>query len=277
MCALSQNHGKKGLYTCRVLDVKNLVGSIYLMRFSCPEIAHIVEPGQFVNIKVNSEYTPFLRKPFSICRRNKEQGWLEIVWKIVGKGTQILAEFKPGRMLNVIGPLGKGFSLPPKTEVAFLVGGGLGVAPLPFLCEELLKQQYRVEVFLGARSANEISLVDLFRESGVEVFLSTEDGSLGEKGLVTEILLTRLHSFRSLHQMHLFSCGPTGFLKAMMKLTDELSIEGQVSIETMMGCGFGICMGCPVRVRDGKSGGGLYKLTCIDGPVFNAREILLDE
>lgn len=276
MSASVHCYNQKGIYDCRVLDVQNLVGSIYSMRFFCPAIAQLAEPGQFVNIKVNSEYIPLLRKPFSICRRNKEKGWVEIVWKIIGKGTQILAGLKPEQTLNVMGPLGKGFKLTSQVEKALLVGGGLGVAPLPFLCEELLQQEKAVEVFLGARTINEISLVELFRDIGVEVFLATEDGSLGERGLVTEILLKRLPQQKS-SQYHLFSCGPTGFLKAMMKMTDELNIEGQVSIETMMGCGFGICVGCPVRVRDGKPGGNLYRLTCIDGPVFNAREIVLDD
>jgi dihydroorotate dehydrogenase electron transfer subunit len=265
---------RKGIYDCPILSVKNLSGAIYLMRLHSPAIAQNVQPGQFVNLKVNNEFIPLLRKPFSVCRRDQREGWIEVLWKIVGKGTEIMARCQPGERLSVLGPLGRGFIIHPELELAILVAGGLGVAPLPFLCAEMLKAGKKVEVFLGAKSEPELALVQEFIEMGVEVFVATEDGSVGNPGLVTEILIERLK--RSLPQrVNLFSCGPTGFLNRMIQITESFNLEGQMAIETMMGCGFGICVGCPVRVRDPRPGERLYKLTCIDGPVFDAREVIL--
>ena len=267
----------KGIFNCPVKFVKNLVGSIYLMRMHCPGIAKNIEPGQFINIKVNDELIPLLRKPFSVCQRNADEGWIEIVWKIVGKGTEIIARYKVGELVNVLGPLGRGFYIQPVVQRALLVGGGLGVAPLPFLCQELIKAVKSVVVFLGARSVNELSFIEAFQQMGAEVIITTEDGSRGKRGMVTDVLRDYLIQECPINdQWHLFSCGPTGLLNQVSAITEEFNIEGQISIETMMGCGFGICIGCPVRVREGRSGGGLYKLTCVDGPVFNAREVILN-
>lgn len=271
-----KHYNTKGIFECPILSVKNLVGDIYLIRMACPAVAQNVVPGQFVNIKVNNEFVPFLRKPFSVCRRSEKEGWIEILWKIVGKGTEIMSRYQRNDFVNIVGPLGRGYDIPPDLQTALLVGGGLGVAPLPFLCEEAQKLEKSVEVFLGAKSENELSMVEAFRTLGVEVYLSTEDGSLGKRGLVTEILLQRLNQMPSLAGVYLYSCGPNPFLQAMMNISEERGIGGEVAIETMMGCGFGICVGCPVRVRNGKAGEGLFKLACLDGPVFNAAEILLD-
>ncbi|NIR52956.1 dihydroorotate dehydrogenase electron transfer subunit, partial [candidate division KSB1 bacterium] len=260
-----------------ILFVKRLVGDIYLMRMHCPFIAETVLPGQFVNIKVNDELIPLLRKPFSVCRRSKDEGWIEVLWKIVGKGTEIMASYRSGETANILGPLGRSYTIPADLEVASLVGGGLGVAPLPFLCEELLQANKTVEVFLGAGTVQELAFVDEFQQMGIELFLATEDGSRGKKGLVTDILLERLKQDSSSKRRHLFSCGPHGFLNSMINITSKLNIEGQLSIETMMGCGFGICVGCPVQVRVPKEGEKRYYLTCMDGPVFDAREIVLDD
>ncbi|HEX9653275.1 MAG TPA: dihydroorotate dehydrogenase electron transfer subunit [bacterium] len=267
---------RKGFYDCPVVSVKNLSGAIYLMRLHCPALAEDAHPGQFVNVKVNNDYIPLLRKPFSICRRHEEEGWIEILWKIVGKGTEALSGYRPGQQINVLGPLGRGYSIRPDLELAILVGGGLGVAPLPFLCQELLQVGKKVEVFLGAKSEKELAFVRQFLELGVEVFVTTEDGSVGEKGLITELLIERLKkSFPK--PAIFFCCGPTGFLNSMIRISESFDIDGQMAIETMMGCGFGICVGCPVRIRDSKPGERWYKLTCLDGPVFGAREVVLDD
>lgn len=267
----------KRICNAPVLFVKKLAAEIYVMRLHCPSIAESALPGQFVNIKVNREFIPLLRKPFSICRRSKEEGWIEILWKVIGKGTEIMTHYEVGELVDVLGPLGQGYEIPADLEVATLVGGGLGVAPLPFLCEELLKRNKVVEVLLGAKSNKELSCVSDFHQMGVEVLIATEDGSLGKQGLVTEILVKSLTEGTSLRSRYLFSCGPVGFLQSMINITDEFNIEGQISIETMMGCGFGICVGCPVRVKSPREGARIYYLTCLDGPVFNAREVLLDD
>lgn len=266
---------RKGIYDCPVQNVRNLVGDIYLMRMSCPAIARSVLPGQFVNIKVNHEYIPLLRKPFSVCRRSSEEGWIEVLWKVVGKGTQTMSHYRVGDSVNVLGPLGQGFRTPAALELALLVAGGIGVAPFPFLCEVLLAHGISVEIFLGARSERELSFVEEFEDMGAEVFIATDDGSRGRKGVVTDLLVERISQVGSGRNLHHFSCGPTGFLNAMIDLTEGLGVDGQLSLETMMGCGFGICVGCPVETRAPGPSDQLYRLTCIDGPVFDARSVIL--
>jgi dihydroorotate dehydrogenase electron transfer subunit len=243
----------------------------------CPAIAKNSTPGQFINIKVNDELIPLLRKPFSLCRRSTSEGWIEVLWKIVGKGTRIMSEYRVGESINVLGPLGRGFDIPPGIQKALLVGGGLGVAPLPFLCEDLVNAGKSVVVFLGAKSVDELAFIEVFKQMDAEVITTTEDGSQGERGLVTDALEDYLNQGPTPNdQWYLYSCGPTGLLNEIIEITERFNIEGQISIETMMGCGFGICMGCPVRVREDYADGGLYRLTCVDGPVFNAREVILD-
>ncbi|MFQ5639453.1 MAG: dihydroorotate dehydrogenase electron transfer subunit [bacterium] len=267
---------EKQICECPVLAVSNLTADIYLMRLYCPPISENVRPGQFVNIKVNEEFIPLLRKPFSVCRRSREQGWIEVLWKIIGKGTEIMAHSRTGDSINLLGPLGRGFLLPDEMEHALVVGGGIGVAPLPFLCEELLLKGTTVTVFLGAKTKDELSLVSEFQQMGLEVQAATEDGSYGRKGLVTDMLLETLTDKGAFNKCHIYSCGPNGLLKRLMHITADYDVEGQVCTETMMGCGFGICMGCPVVAADPEKYGRKYYLTCLDGPVFNARDIILD-
>jgi len=247
------------------------------MRLRCLPIARHSHPGQFVNLKISDGLVPLLRKPFSVCRRDAEEGWFEILWKIVGAGTLMMSKYRCGDVVNVLGPLGKGFFLPSGTERAVLVGGGIGVAPLPFLCEELLESGVRVHVFLGARQREELCMVEFFERLGVQIVVTTEDGSVGRRGKITEPLLEKMNEWRASASTHLFSCGPTGFLKAMMKMTEEFGVGGQVSLETVMGCGFGICVGCPVKRKNPGKDEALYQLTCIEGPVFDARDVELND
>ncbi|MFQ5648826.1 MAG: dihydroorotate dehydrogenase electron transfer subunit [bacterium] len=274
--SVSVGQDYKCIDDCAVLSIENLSGDVYCMRLAGRHIAHQCSPGQFVNLKVTQQYIPFLRKPFSVCRRDKEAGWFEILWKIVGTGTAAMARAKPGDTFNVIGPLGRGYREPQNMTTAILVGGGLGIAPLLFLCEELRRNGVHVEVFFGARSASDLAMVDVFQEMDVTVTITTEDGSAGTRGVITEALIERLNTGFDIERVHLFSCGPTRFLQSMIHITETFGIEGQIAIETMMACGFGICVGCPVRAREPKPGEKQYKLTCIEGPVFGAREVVLD-
>ncbi len=266
----------RGSYECEILQVENLIGAIYRMRLACPEIASHAQPGQFVNVKVNNEFIPLLRKPFSVSRRSVAEGWFEIVWKIVGKGTQLLSEMNRPQRISVLGPLGKGFFLKEQTDLAIVVAGGLGVAPFPFLCEELLQDGPPVEVFLGARHKDDLSLVDCFESLGLPATLTTEDGSAGQCGLVTDPVIQRLGACTENSCVQIYGCGPTAFLNAIMRISQEFAVDAQISLETMMGCGFGICVGCPVRRSSPQPSQNLYQLTCIDGPVFDSKEILLD-
>ena len=269
---------KKGLYNCQVLFNDNLGDAIYRMRLHCPEIAAESAPGQFVNVKVNREFIPLLRKPFSICQRNSRESWFDILWKVVGKGTSVLSGLQKGDCVSVLGPLGHGFNVVPDLRQALLVAGGLGVAPFPFLCDKLLKAGKSIKLFLGARNQQELALVENFRSLPVALQLTTEDGSAGSQGLVTDALIQYLSQRHDLTQTEIFACGPIGLLKRICEISDDYNVSSQVALETMMACGFGICMGCPVRLRDPNPNiRDVYKLTCIDGPVFDSSEILLND
>ncbi len=271
------SHQQKGVYNCQVLFNKNLSDEIYLMRLYCPEIADCSVPGQFVNVKVNREFIPLLRKPFSICRRNSREGWFDILWKVVGKGTSVLSGSQKGDFVSVIGPLGHGYNIVPDLRKALLVAGGLGVAPFPFLCDELLKAGKSIRVFIGTRHQKELALVENLQSLPIELQITTEDGSAGSQGLVTDALIQYLSELDDLSHTLIFSCGPIGLLKRICEISDDYNIGSQVALETMMACGFGICMGCPVRLRHPQPNSSqVYKLTCIDGPVFDAKEILVN-
>lgn len=263
-------------HDCTVLSNKRLSkNNIYLTRFHCPDISKNSSSGQFVNVKVSHGFLPLLRRPFSICKVDKAAGWFELLWQIVGQGTALMADYKVEDVVNIIGPLGQGFRIKPEIESAILVGGGLGIAPLPFLCQDILeKSSADIAVYVGVRSKADLAMVELFNDFDINIIQCTEDGSAGIQGYVTKPLIEKLTTKGSVTPV-LFSCGPEGFLQRMIDIADEFQVEGQISVETVMGCGFGICVGCPVAVRDYAEGERKYKLTCMDGPVFDSREVKL--
>ncbi len=264
------------LIDCRVISNTCLAKDIYLMRLQSPEVAKNAQPGQFVNLRTDAANGLIWRRPLSICRRNAAAGWFEVLWKIVGSGTSALSQRHPGDLVSVIGPLGHGFTFGSETELAILVAGGIGIAALPFLCEELVAVGIRAEVFLGARNSAELVLVDDFTHLAASVTLATEDGITGEKGFVTAPLQVRLAGIAQRAGTKLFSCGPPAFLQAMSAISEKTGIAGEIAVETPMACGFGICVGCAVRVRQPASGENVYKLACLDGPVFEAGEVEID-
>jgi len=198
---------------------------------------------------------------------------VEILYKVLGKGTQCLARMEPGQEVEILGPLGNSFTLPDGLEQAALVAGGIGVPPIAALAAQIQNPKSKiqnVEVFLGGRTSEDILCVKDFEEAGAEMHITTEDASLGVRGLVTDLLrpfLLTPHPFR----LTLYTCGPPGMLAAVAKLAEEYGVPCQASVEANMACGFGACMGCAVEVK-GKAKG--YKLVCKDGPVFDSREIV---
>jgi len=266
----------KWILDCDVIAVTELSSDIYLMRLHGSEIANNASPGQFVNLRLGSSGgSPFLRRPFSVCRRRVADGWFEILWKVVGEGTAKMAAFKPNMTVNVIGPLGRGYHWKESLEHAILVAGGIGVAPLPFLCEELTARNKKVIAYLGAQNVEQLVMSDFFESLASETVLVTDDGSLGKKGLVTVPLINYLSHSNDLKNTAIFSCGPSGLLSAISGICDNFNVSGQVAIETIMGCGFGVCVGCPVQTRASSSDKKSFKLTCIDGPVFDTRESIV--
>ena len=243
-----------------VISNVKIASNIYSLTVELSKIASIAKPGQFCNIKVSENNYPLLRRPFSIADVNST--YITFIFNIVGEGTKILSLKKKGDMVNILGPLGKGFNFSSKFETAVVIGGGLGAAPFPFLIK-LLDPKVRVLSFIGGRTKD-----DLITFGMKNMFLSTDDGSAGLKGTVLDLVNQNKNLFQA-DSSKIFACGPTPMLKAVKNYADKNNIECELSVENVMACGFGVCQGCPIR----KSNGEGYLLVCKDGPVFNALDI----
>ena len=251
------------------------VGLGYLrMGLAFPELAMIARPGQFVMVRIPDGYLPLLRRPFSVhCRLGEgdEVYGFELLYKVVGQTTQAMSGLKAGDVLDVLGPLGSGFTLPVGVRDVFLVAGGVGVASLYYLGLFLAEHEgIRARLFLGGRTAADILCQEAFESMGVKVRITTEDGSLGEKGLITSIVeeAVRVEEKPDI----IYACGPTGMLKAVSNIACAYEVLCQISLETVMACGFGVCLGCAVQKAGTKEG---YLHACTDGPVFDSRAVLI--
>ncbi len=248
-------------------------GDYYCMGIACGDAYSQAVPGQFVMLKTGSGLTPLLRRPFSIHRIVTENGklcGLEILYKVIGKGTRLLSRMPTGHPLEMIGPLGRGFEIPSGAERIYIVAGGVGIAPLLFLASELRNSagnDLDCSVFLGGRTADDILCRSLFEQYAITVRPATEDGTMGHRGLVTDLLTEALG--KDLPDT-IYACGPTGMLRSVSRLAARFGVRCQVSIETMMACGMGACMGCAVE-KAGKSD--RYLHACLDGPVFDSMKI----
>ncbi|NTV52251.1 MAG: dihydroorotate dehydrogenase electron transfer subunit [Candidatus Firestonebacteria bacterium] len=229
---------------------------------AAPAIARRARPGQFVEVRLSGEGAPFWRRPFSICRA--ADGRVELLIKARGRGSALLAALGPGAKVDVLGPLGKGFTLTGKTP-RLLVGGGYGIAPLLFLAQVLKAKKIPVEVFIGGRCEEDLLLRREMKLAGAKVTCSTEDGSVGFQGRVTMPLEVRLRQTPS--PVRLAACGPHGLLQAVTRLAQTYQVPAEVSLETVLACGLGVCNGCVVKIK------GEYQRVCKDGPVFSAQDV----
>ncbi|MBC7330560.1 dihydroorotate dehydrogenase electron transfer subunit [bacterium] len=240
-----------------VLEKRFLKEDIFLIRLFAPDIARNCQPGQFLNLRCSQLYDPLLRRPISIFDADKDKGEISLLIKIVGKGTNLLSRIEEGDKLDVLGPLGNSF---PKDDFRnpLLVAGGIGIAPLYFLAKNLIHPTF----IWGAKSEREFFLLDELRKSS-RLFLFTEDGSFGEKGLATD----KLSSLSRGHDV-IFACGPVPMLKEVVRIAKEIYIPSFISLEERMACGFGACLGCAVRTKRG------YKILCKDGPILPGEEVV---
>ena len=224
-------------------------------------------PGQFAEVRVDGSPKTFLRRPISICNVDKEQNELWLLVAVVGDGTRWMASLQPGDQLNCVLPLGNGFTLPtqplPLTpHPTILIGGGVGVAPLLYLGAQIQQNGIEPTFLLGARRDSDLLLLDEFSKYG-RVLVTTEDGSAGEKGFVTQ------HSvLQSEHFDNIMTCGPTPMMKAVARYAREKNISCEASLENMMACGLGACLCCVEKTKRGNL------CVCKDGPVFNTGELL---
>jgi len=232
------------------------------LEFIAPAIAPEALPGQFVHIRSALGINPLLRRPLSLYDVDKKLGSITLLYKIVGTGTNLLTRIKTKEYVDVMGPLGKGFSLPPKGKRVVLIGGGVGIAPLVYLARVLSDRGYQVKVLHGVESRRQLVAFDKMRQIGVDFMPSTMDGSAGFKGLVTELLQKKINPSEV---DYIYTCGPEIMMAAVADYARERAIEGELSMEEYMACGVGACLGCARKLKtDDES----YVKICKDGPVF---------
>jgi dihydroorotate dehydrogenase electron transfer subunit len=269
------------LTTGEVLSHRKYGEHYHALTIVSPEIGEKVRPGQFVNIICGEDRTHILRRPFSVYRVHKRGGWastIEIVFDIRGPGTKFLSRLRGHSVVDIIGPLGRGFALPKRRAHCLLVGGGIGAAPLFFLADELRNEGHRVDVVLGAKSSGLLlNQIDARRLASV-CRMTTEDGSAGDQGLVTDVLEETMDKCET---EVIYACGPHPMLEAVSRLVMERKVPIQVAVEELMGCGYGVCMTCvmPLRRRTKARVGEeddeiVYARSCTEGPVFNGATIV---
>ena len=254
----------------KIVVNKKAKGNYFHCVFNAPQIAKEARPGQFVNIRVSAALDPLLRRPISIHAASGPK--IEILYKVVGKSTQILSEKKPGDYLDILGPSGNGFEYEEpgaKNQKPILVGGGMGVAPLMFLAKAF--KGNKPLVLIGAKAKDHIYCENEFKKLGCEVKISTDDGSKGFNGKVTDLLKKVLPLAMSNKPLVIYACGPRPMLKEIARISKEKGIPAQISLEEHMACGIGACLGCVADTIDG------YKRVCKDGPVFDAGKIIFRE
>jgi len=251
-----------------ILAKEEVVPGVFNLTIVSPEISRNAKPGQFVHVKCCGRNENFiLRRPFSIHRVVPGRAF-EILFQVVGKGTEALSKVKIHDTLDIIGPLGASFSYSEKIKSALLVAGGIGVAPLIFLAEELTAKQVMIYPMLGAQTKTKLLRYIDFKRLGKKTYAATDDGSFGHEGTVVDLLNRTIHQLRP---EIIYACGPDPMLRKIVRTADDFGIKCQVSLEATMACGIGACLGCACATRQG------YKMVCKDGPVFDAQDIIWDE
>jgi dihydroorotate dehydrogenase electron transfer subunit len=253
---------KKYILDLKVKQVEQIHQRYVLIKLTHENTLPEMLPGQFVEVRVDGSPSTFLRRPISINFVDRENNELWLLVATVGEGTKQLAKLKFGDVLNCVLPLGNGFTPAKQGEKVLLVGGGVGVAPLLYMGAEMKRQGIEPTFLLGARTANDLLMLPIFNKYG-RAYVTTEDGSMGEKGFVTN------HSI--LNQEHfdrISTCGPTPMMKAVARYARQNNVDCEASLENLMACGLGACLCCVEKTTEGSL------CVCKDGPVFNIKKLL---
>lgn len=253
---------KKFILDLKVLSVERIHERYVLIRLTDVNPLPLMLPGQFVELRVDGSPSTFLRRPISINFVDRERNELWLLVATVGDGTRKLAELKTGDLLNCVLPLGNGFTPAQTNENILLVGGGVGVAPLLYMGSEMAKNGCKPTFLLGARTSKDLLMLDEFKKYG-RVYVTTEDGSEGEKGFVTNHSLLQQERFDRIS-----TCGPTPMMKAVARYATQAGIDCEASLENLMACGVGACLCCVEKTTEGNL------CVCKDGPVFNIKRLL---
>ncbi len=252
-----------------VLNNRQVGSELFVIELSAPAMAGKCQPGQFLHIKPGRTDDPLLRRPISIYDVVAGSGRISLLYRVVGKGTGLLTRVKVNDQVDIMGPLGRGFTLPDQAESVLLVGGGVGIAPLLYLGRILKEKQCQVTVLCGAATAGQIVAGERFQDLGMSFKSATMDGSAGLKGLVTDLL----NSYEAPAGIdRVYTCGPEPMMAAVAGWAGAQNIWGEVSLEEHMACGVGACLGCARKLNNDNDG---YVKVCKDGPVFNINQVEL--
>lgn len=236
----------------QIISNEKIAENVYEMKLS-GDFSEITNAGQFINLTVDGCY---LRRPISVC--DADSGELTLVFKVVGKGTEIMSRLNRGKTVDMLIGLGNGYNLEKSGDRPLLAGGGVGVPPLYKLCKDLVARGANPVVVLGFNKAAEVFYKEKFEALGAETHVCTADGSMGEKGFVTDVV-------KRLEYTYFYACGPMPMFRALESVAVT---DGEYSFEERMGCGFGVCMGCSVQTKNGA------KRICKEGPVLERSEII---
>lgn len=262
-----------------ILENRTIARYTHVLKVHAPTVAPAIQPGQFVNIRTSDSLVPLLRRPMSVHRVIRDGDTptgFAVLFDVVGPGTRALAALTKGRRLDFVGPLGNAVTIPAGTKRAVLVAGGVGVGPIKIVAEELQRRGVRdVTVCYGARDFDHVVPAEDVCPHGCRLLVATDDGSVGRKGRVTSHVEDLVHGGRLTPETYVFACGPVPMFQALQSLLVPLGVRVEAATEEFMGCGFGVCFGCTLRVKedDGRTG---YRLCCADGCIFPLDRLVFD-
>ena len=254
----------------KLLKKEELKPEIFKFSVQADEIVNTARPGNFIEIRVNDDIEPFLRRPISIYNMDKEKGILEFIFQVKGKGTTILAKRNEGEAIDIVGPLGFGPFKYSNFENLGIIGGGIGVFPLYELAKSAKNENKNVNTYLGFRNKDLVVLENEFKQVSNQLTITTDDGSYSQKGFAIDFLKKDIEAGKI---DSIYACGPLPMLRAVRELALEKNIPCQISLEERMACGLGVCLGCAVKTAKSSKEAPEYWHVCKAGPVFQAKDV----
>lgn len=254
----------------KLVKKEKLLDGLYKFSLETKEIVDIVKPGNFIEIRINENLDPFLRRPISIYNIEKEKGIIEIIFQVKGKGTELLSKKQEGDFIDIIGPLGNGVFKFEKHKNIAVIGGGIGIFPLYELTKEAKELNLNIDTYIGFRNKELVVLEKEFENTSNNLTITTDDGSYKNKGFAIDYLKENLKTKKV---DCIYTCGPLPMIKAVKALAEENNIECQISLEEKMGCGLGVCLGCAVKTAESSKEDPQYVHVCKDGPVFESKSV----
>ncbi|GAB6100716.1 dihydroorotate oxidase B electron transfer subunit [Halanaerocella petrolearia] len=257
-----------------IVSQTEICSNHFKMVINAPEIANQSLPGQFLHLKWAKDLKqsdPLLRRPISFNSINQETGTITLIYRVIGRGTKLLSNLQAGDKIDLMGPLGESFSIPKSTDKVAVVGGGMGIAPLFPLVNQLLDLDKEVVVLLGANNKEQLLNLSEYQNLEIDLKVATMDGSYGHQGFVTG-LLTELTDID-----YVYTCGPEIMMQKVQDWAKQEGVPGETSLEERMGCGTGACLSCVCKIKVGSKDDWEYRKTCTEGPTFPLGEVIFDE